>query len=116
MVFRADRVAPLRVNLDGARVEVSETAGQAREASLGTVPDFAFAGPGVRLSDVMPGGAAAQAGVQPGDVLLRYNDTEVTSLQQYSNLLRESAAGDVIRLQILRAGQTLELSATLLAR
>ncbi|MFM1895298.1 MAG: hypothetical protein RLZZ385_372 [Pseudomonadota bacterium] len=116
LVFLADRTTPLRVNLAGAAVEVSTTAGTAREASLGTVPDFAWGGPGVRVTDVTAGGAAALAGMLAGDVLLRYDDTEISSLQQYSNLLRETAPGTVVRLQILRAGQTLELSATLQAR
>lgn len=117
LVFLGDREAPLRVNLAGAApIAVSENAGTARQASLGTVPDFAFAGPGVRVADVGTGGAADLAGLQAGDVLLRYNDAVLTSLQQYSDLLRGSAAGDVIRLEVQRGDQVLTVEATLQAR
>ena len=46
-----------------------------RRASLGTMPDFAFAGPGVRVQEVMPGSPAAAAGIQPGDVLVALDGT-----------------------------------------
>ncbi|MEX2132396.1 MAG: M28 family peptidase [Pseudohongiellaceae bacterium] len=116
MVFLADRAAPLRVILNAGQVPVSGAVAGEREASLGSVPDFAYAGPGVRLSGVTPGGAAAQAGLQPNDVLLRYNDSDVTDLQTYSNLIRTSVPGDTVQLQILRAGQTLSVAVTLQAR
>jgi len=116
MVFLADRAAPLRVTLNGSQVPVTGADEGEREASLGSVPDFAYAGPGVRLSGVTPGGAAAQAGLQANDVLLRYNNSEVTDLQTYSNLIRASAPGDTVQLQILRAGQTLSIAVIMQAR
>ena len=39
--------------------------------SLGTVPDFAFQGKGVRLDGTTPGSPAAVAGLQSGDVVIR---------------------------------------------
>ncbi|MBL4819616.1 MAG: M20/M25/M40 family metallo-hydrolase [Gammaproteobacteria bacterium] len=116
MVFLADREAPLRITLDGAQVQVSEGSPTAREASLGTVPDFSFVGEGVRISDVTPGGAAEEAGLLPGDVLLRYNDGVITDLQNYSDLIRQSAPGDVIEMQIRRDNQNLLLPVTLKSR
>jgi S1-C subfamily serine protease len=80
------------------------------------VPDFAFSGVGVRISDVTPGGAAQQAGLRSGDILLNYNEQAMTDLQVYSNLLRESAPGDTVRLDIQRDGQQLMLEAILQAR
>ena len=116
MVFLGDREAPLRVTLAGAPVQVNEGPVSVREASLGTVPDFAYGGEGVRISDVTPGGAAQLAGLNAGDVLMRFNDVDISSLQVYSNLIRESAPGDVVELQILRGEQELLLPVTLQGR
>lgn len=115
MRFLGDREAPLRVTLPGVPVEVGTSSG-AREASLGSVPDFGWPGPGVRLSGVTPGGAAEMAGLVANDVLLRYDDSEVTDLQTYSNLIRASRPGDTVRLQIQRAGRIMEVPVTLQAR
>ena len=118
-VYLADNTEPLRVKLAGAQVRVrSRVSGASgeRSASLGTVPDFAFSGVGVRISDVTPGGSAQQAGLRSGDILLNYNEQAMTDLQVYSNLLRESAPGDTVRLDIQRDGQQLMLEAILQAR
>ena len=115
MVYLAERSDPLRVNLAGAEVVVS-SGGAAREASLGTVPDFAYSGEGVRISGVTPASAAAEAGLIAGDVLLRYNDEQLTDLQTYSNLLRQSAPGEQVQIQVLREQQTFTVQATLKSR
>ena len=115
-VYLADNPDPLRVTLAGAPVAVPSSAGTERAASLGTVPDFAFSGTGVRISGVTPGSAAEEAGLQAGDILLSYNDQAMTDLQAYSNLLRQSAPNDVVRLVLSRAGQQLNVEAVLKAR
>ena len=115
-VYLADNTEPLRVTLAGAPVAVPSSTGSERAASLGTVPDFAFSGAGVRISGVTPGGAAEEAGLRSGDILLSYNDQPMTDLQAYSNLLRQSAPDDVVRLEISRAGQQLTVEAVLKAR
>lgn len=118
-IYLADNTEPLRVTLAGAPVRVqSRVAGVSgeRSASLGTVPDFAFSGSGVRISDVTPGGAAEQAGLQAGDILLNYNGQVMTDLQVYSNLIRESAPGDTVRLDIQRDASLLTVEVVLQAR
>lgn len=116
IVYLADNTEPLRVALAGAQVRVQGRASGERSASLGTVPDFSFAGAGVRISDVTPGGAAEQAGLQAGDILLSYNEQAMTDLQVYSNLLRESSPGDTVRIEIQRGAQLLTVEAVLQAR
>ena len=116
VVYLGDRTDPLRVNLEGAeQIEVSQQQGE-RAASLGTVPDFAYSGAGVRISGVTPNGAAEEAGLQAGDVLLNYNGEPVVDMQNYSNLLRQSAAGDIISIDVVRDGQQFSIEATLKAR
>lgn len=118
-VYLAGNTEPLRVTLDGAPVRVGSSAGGGsgeRAASLGTVPDFAYAGDGVRMSAVTPGSAAEAAGLQAGDVLLSYDGQPTADLQGYSNLLRGSAPGDTVQLEIRRDGQVLGVEAVLTAR
>jgi len=116
MVFLGDREAPLRVTLDNAPLQINQGAVTAREASLGTVPDFAYSGDGVRISDVTPGGAAELAGLTGGDVLLRFDDAAIPDLQTYSNLIRESAPGQEIQVLIRRGEQEILLPVTLQSR
>ncbi len=116
VVFLGGRAAPLRVTLEGATVSVDQSAGTAREASLGTLPDFAYGGAGVKLADVMPGGAAEAAGLAAGDILLRYDGTEITDLQAYSNLIRESEPGQQVQLLIRRDDAEMEVEVELRSR
>lgn len=115
IVYLADNTDPLGVTLAGASVPVRSAVGD-REASLGTVPDFSYAGEGVKISAATPGGAAAESGLAAGDILLSFNGSALTDLQVYSNLIRESAAGDIITLEVSRAGQITLVQVTLKAR
>ena len=115
LIYLAGLTVPLRSNLEGAAVVVQAPAGE-REASLGTVPDFAYSGEGIRISDVSPDSAAAEAGLQAGDVLLNYNNQSLADLQTYSNLLRQSAPGDTIRIEVLREQQRFSVEAILKSR
>jgi aminopeptidase N len=116
-VYLADNADPLRVTLDGAAVPVQSGAARGeREASLGTVPDFAYQGRGIRITGVTPGSAAEEAGLQEGDVLLRFNGQNVSDLQSYSNLLRAAKPGDLVPLQILRDQQTFSVDTLLKSR
>lgn len=113
--YLADNTDPLRVTLAGASVSV-QTSASSREASLGTVPDFSYSGEGIRISAASPGGAAAESGLAAGDVLLSFNGATLSDLQVYSNFIRESAPGEVVTLEVSRAGQVSVVEVTLKAR
>ena len=84
-----------------------------RTASLGTVPDFAFAGPGVRVESVVPGSAAAAAGLAAGDVLVALDGAEISDLRSYSQALKAHQPGDTVTVVVDRANERLQLHATL---
>lgn len=117
LLFLGDRIDPLRVNLTNAQQQI-QISGQttARKASLGTVPDFAYNGEGIRIAAVAPSGAAAEAGLLANDVLLSYNGEAIDDLQAYSNLIRASAPEQLVTLDILRNGQRFSVQVTLEAR
>jgi serine protease Do len=52
---------------------------------------------------------AATAGIHPGDVLLKWNDTDVNSPNELRQLVEKSAIGSKVIVSLRRAGQPLEL-------
>ena len=86
-----------------------------RKVSLGVVPDFAFAGPGVRLEGVVPGSPAEAAGLRAGDVLLAIGGTELPGLKALSAQLKALQPGKVV-LRYSRDGQEAAAEALLVPR
>jgi aminopeptidase N len=87
-----------------------------RRVSLGTMPDFAFAGPGVKVASVIAGSPAEQAGVQANDVIIAVDGAALTDLKAYGAALRGKSPGDMILVRVRRGDETLDLQATLIAR
>ncbi len=114
VAYLADRTEPLTVTIAGADPAAGgEERGGSRTASLGTMPDFSFEGPGVRVQQVMPGSAAAAAGIQAGDVVVAIDGEPVADLRGYSALLKARAPGDRVTVTVLRDGAEQTVSATL---
>ncbi|MGD2082141.1 MAG: M20/M25/M40 family metallo-hydrolase, partial [Chromatiales bacterium] len=78
----------------------------ARRAALGTVPDFAYSGEGVRLSGVNPDSPAQAAGLREGDVLVAVNGRPVGTLGAYADVLRGLDPGDPVEIRFLRGGES----------
>lgn len=89
-----------------AEAPVTERRAVAFRVALGTLPDYAFAGPGVRLSSVRPGGPAGQAGLQAGDVLLRLGGREIADIYVYTAILADLEEGRAVELVYARGQET----------
>jgi S1-C subfamily serine protease len=87
-----------------------------RRVATGLVPDFAFSGEGVAISEVREGTAADDAGLIAGDVILSIDGAQVADLRSYSNKLKQFAPGDVIEVVFLRDGKERRTSLTLMQR
>lgn len=68
---------------------------------------------GALVTQVLPGSAAAAAGVQPGDVVVAANDQRVDSAEALHNYEGLQAVGSAVTLDIRRDGKPLKLKATL---
>ncbi|KAB7769142.1 Do family serine endopeptidase [Xanthomonas maliensis] len=68
---------------------------------------------GALVSRVLPGSAAAAAGVQPGDVILAANDQRVDSAEALHNYEGLQPVGSAVTLDVRRDGKPLKLKATL---
>lgn len=64
---------------------------------------------GVILSDVKPGGAAAFAGLRPGDLVLTLDGKPMENGRQFQVNLYRHYVGDVITLDILREGRVMKM-------
>lgn len=91
-------------------------AAASRRVSFGTMPDFAFEGPGVKVDSVVPGSPAEKAGVRAGDVLLALDGAAVASLRDYAEKLKGMSPGQVVRAMLGRDGKELEVEVTLVER
>jgi len=75
-----------------------------------------FSGPGVLVTEVAPGSPADSAGLRAGDVVSAIGGTALDSTMTVGGLISGHSVGDKLSLTVLRDGQTLTLSATLVQR
>src|SRR5581483_1534775 len=57
---------------------------------------------GILLTSIAPGTPAAMAKLQPGDVIIQVNQTDVKSAEEFSKLLGEAGSGEQVRFTIRR--------------
>lgn len=86
-------------------VEVAELSADEKE-SLGVQH-------GVVVSKIAPDGAAANAGIRPGDVILTVNRDKVESVAQLEQLVDEAPAGEAIPVLVQRNSSPMFLALTL---
>ena len=117
-VYLAERPEPLTNTIDPNAKPAGPGRGEGgqRRVSLGTVPDFAFNGEGVRIEALVPGSPGEQAGLQAGDVLVELAGQPVSNLQGYTDLLKKLEPGKTVSMAVMRDGTRIEASATLVAR
>ena len=68
---------------------------------------------GAFVSEVVPGSAAADGGLQVGDVIVRIGSTAVDEASDVRNAVLERSPGDQVSVTILRDGEELTLEVTL---
>lgn len=82
-------------------------------ASLGTIPEYGQDVQGVPLGGVRPGSPAEKAGLQKGDIIVKFGGRTIRNVEEYTIALGEARPGDVVEIVVKRGGETLTLKATL---
>ncbi len=116
VAYLAERDRPLTSKLQGAATPGAAPSAGERRVSLGTIPDYAFPGPGVRITGTTPGSPAEKAGLQEGDVVVKLGETPIGSMRDFSEALKALAPGEKVTVTYQREGQTRTVEATLVAR
>ncbi|HEX6249235.1 MAG TPA: trypsin-like peptidase domain-containing protein [Nocardioidaceae bacterium] len=68
---------------------------------------------GAGIADVTNGSAAAEAGLQQGDIVIKVDDHTVTDASSLVATIRGHRPGDTVTLTVVRDGEELEVEATL---
>jgi len=129
MVFQTALLAPYIASPPRSGAGEPKVSGE--EAWLGVFtqplkPEFAAywglpeAG-GLIVSTVVPDSPAAQAGIQPGDIIKSFDGkpqraTQDREVLNFSRLVRDTGPGKTVRIELLRNGQPLTLEVTLTTR
>ena len=72
------------------------------------MPDYTYAGTGVRADGVSDGRPAQKAGLKAGDVIVQLGDFKVSSLENYMQALGKFNKGDKTKVKFKRGNETLE--------
>jgi hypothetical protein len=70
---------------------------------------------GILVDGVSPGTSADDGGLKAGDVMLRWDETELTDMRALVEMLRDHKPGDVVTITVLREGKEVALPVTLKA-
>jgi hypothetical protein len=111
-------LGPRKERLTYQRVASPPPMGDRRSygASLGSVPDYV--GPkggqkGMLLAGVRPGGAADEAGMRRGDILVKLGPFDIGGVRDLMYALQGSKPGQTVEAVVLRDGRRLSLKVTL---
>lgn len=100
-------------------VEPATTGGGDRDtlrAFTGTIPDYTTEVEGLRLSGVVGGGPADEAGLREGDVIVEFAGQTITNIYDYTYALDAVKIGEPVEVVFLRDGERMEVTVTPRAR
>ena len=67
---------------------------------------------GVYVNDVEEGSCAEAAGIRRGDIITKIDDTEITGVSQLTSVKNSYRAGDTVKVEVYRSGESLTLTLT----
>jgi hypothetical protein len=99
-----------------AEAPVTQRRAAAFRVGLGVIPDYGYADGGLLLQSVRPDGAAAAAGLQTGDVIVRLAGKDVADVYVYTEILAGLEAGVPVEVVVRRGAETITTEITPVAR
>lgn len=100
--------------ISGGKVVHARLGVTIQELNKALAESFKLARPeGALVSSVDADSGAAKAGIEPGDVILKYNSQPIVRSGDLPSLVEMAKPGDIVKLEVWRAGKKIELTATL---
>ncbi len=106
-IVRSGQYSERQVALDLARISIDEMASGQLFKAIGLHPMRPIV-PAV-IGEIIPGGAAEEAGLQAGDEIVRVNDQAIKDWPEWVQVIRAHPQ-QVLRVDLLRDGRSLTLS------
>lgn len=88
--------------------ETQTTTSARFNVTMGIMPDYTYAGSGVRADGVSEGKPAQKAGLQAGDIILKIGDYPVSSMESYMQTLGKFRKGDRVKVKYKRGSEEKE--------
>lgn len=79
------------------------------KVSLGTIPDYAYTGKGLRLDGVRPDAPAARGGLARGDVIVKVGTHDIGNIHDFMFALGELEPGREVSVEVDRDGKRVTL-------
>jgi len=93
--------------------------GTSHHPIVGMSLDSSYPGPGAKIADtasaILPGGPAAKAGLQPGDIIIAIDGQEISVADDLIVAIRSHAIGDTVTLKYQRGSVIKSVQVTLVA-
>jgi hypothetical protein len=77
--------------------------------TLGVLPDYGYEGEGMKITGVTKGRAAANAGVQGGDIIVGIAGEELADIYAYMGMLNKLKKGQTTTITVLRDGDRMTM-------
>jgi aminopeptidase YwaD len=88
--------------------ETQTTTSARFSVTMGIMPDYTFAGTGVRADGVSDGKPAMKAGLQAGDIIIQLGENNISSLESYMQALGKFKKGEKTKVKFKRGNEIME--------
>lgn len=75
-----------------------------------------YEGNGVLVNEVIEESPAAQAGIEVGDIIRKFDGKEVTGIREFVDMVRDTEPGTRVKLLVVRKGQEKQIEAQIAGR
>jgi hypothetical protein len=83
---------------------------------VGTIPDYAYDGKGLRLTGVAPGGPAEKAGIEAGDIIVKMGGREINNIYDYTAALSEFKPKQEVETEVMRDDKIVKMTVVMGSR
>jgi hypothetical protein len=104
-----EEVADHDSTLHFTKAESEQPAVRGFRVSVGTIPDYAAEVTGMKISGVRQGSPAEKAGLQSGDIIIKFGKFDIKNIYDYTYALGEFSPGQEVPVVAKRGDQILAL-------